>query len=263
LSLRGRKHNSRSVAGLFDDYDQSSKLSRTSSPFLRKGKRTLSLHFNVFGVQSKMDTRMPDRLVLGYTRTMMGFLLFHPSPEHIGVIGLGGGSIPKYCYRQLPQTNVSVAEISSEVIALRDEFQIPRDDERFTIYCDDGADFVRHRPAMFDVLIVDGFDSSGQPPQLCSEAFYDDCYNSLTPEGILVVNVYEGRESILISRVSRSFQNRVITVGGEDSDNAIVFAAKGTVMGLSNEEFAEHVQEIERAAATCCTETAVRRLSAV
>src|SRR3954463_975616 len=153
---------------LFDDYEQSSEAAGTSMPFVRESKRALSLHFNIFSVQSLMDPAMPDHLVLGYTRTIMGFLLFHPQPRHIGTIGLGGGSIQKYCYRHLPQTQISVAEINPEVIAFRDSFHIPNDDDRFQVFCEDGADFVKRHQSRFDVLIVDGFDAAGLPDQLCS-----------------------------------------------------------------------------------------------
>jgi len=250
---RSRSKHPTQITDLFDDYEQISELARSSTPFIREAKRRLTLHFNIFGVQSEMDIRMPNRLVLGYTRTMMGFLLFNPRPQHIGMIGLGGGSIQKYCYRSLPDTQISVAEISPEVIAFRDSFHIPKDDHRFRIFCEDGADFVARQQGQFDVLMVDGFDGAGQPPQLCSRSFYDNCYTALTPEGILVVNLYDGRNSALISRVRRSFRNRVVAVGGEDSENAVVFAAKGKILGRSNEQFEIHAKNIERAAA--CQET--------
>ncbi len=56
----------------------------------------------------------------------MGFLLFNPRPQHIGMIGLGGGSIQKYCHRYLPHTEISVAEINPDVITLRDCFRVPK-----------------------------------------------------------------------------------------------------------------------------------------
>jgi spermidine synthase len=249
--LRKRsRYPTSTVIDLFDDYEESSKLSRTSGPAIREGKRTLSLHFNIFGIQSEMDTKAPNRLVLGYTRTMMGFLVFNPQPQHIGMIGLGGGSIQKHCHRHLPHTQISVAEISPEVIALRDCFCIPKDDNRFKVSCEDGADFVRRQQSQFDVLMVDGFDEAGQPPQLCSQGFYNNCRTALAPEGILVVNVCDSRNSVLISRMRRSFRNRVLVVGGDDGTNTIVFAARGNILGRSNEQFTINEQNIERAAAS-------------
>jgi spermidine synthase len=145
------------------------------------------------------------------------------------MIGLGGGSLLKYCYRRLPYVIIRVAEISAEVIALRRSFFIPDDDDRLTVYREDGAAFVRRHPAQFDVLLVDGFDNKGQPPQLCSQQFYHDCYRSLTEGGVLVVNVCDSRSSILLGRIRRSFHNQVIVNDGDTrTSNMIVFANKST-----------------------------------
>ena len=59
------------------------------------------------------------------------------------MIGLGGGSMPKWCYQQLPETDITVIEISPIVISLREQFYIPTDDERFRVLCGDGADLCR------------------------------------------------------------------------------------------------------------------------
>ncbi len=207
--------------------------SRDSSPFISEGKGVIRLHFNVCQVQSEMHKCAPDELALGYTQTMMDFRLFNNAPRHIGMVGLGGGSLQKYCYRHFPHAAISVAEISPEVIALRDRFSIPHDDQRFQVHCEDGADFVERLPAQFDVLLVDGFDNKGQPPQLCSQQFYDDCYRSLTPQGILVVNMYEG-ESVLIPRIRSSFGDEVVVADwAEGSNNTIVFAGKGNILATT------------------------------
>jgi len=176
-----------------------------------------------------MRANAPDDLVLGYTRTMMGFLAFNRQPKHLGIIGLGGGSIAKFCYRNLPHTAISVAEISPEVIALRDRFRIPKDDRRLEVFCMDGREFVERRRGLFDALLVDGFDGDGQPPELCSQAFYGACYSALTERGVLVVNACEGSLSRLVNRISSSFRNRIIVAGSDDSFNQILFAGKGRV----------------------------------
>lgn len=214
---------------LFNDYEASFDSSGDSSVFIHEYHGAVSLHFNKFEVQSVMYKHAPDDLALSYTRTMMSFLVFNKRPRHVGMIGLGGGSIPKYCYRHLPDTTISVAEINPEVIALRDRFLVPDDDHRFRIYCEDGADFVRRQPGRFDVLLVDGFDDKGQPAQLCSREFYTHCYTSLTSPGLLVVNVSDGHH--LISRIRRSFRKQVIVADGSGSSNIIVFAGKGKAIG--------------------------------
>ena len=219
------------------DDSRDSLLRRT--PFVHRRPETLSLHFDFSATQSEMRFDAPEELVLGYTRTMMGFLLFQPKPRKIVMIGLGGGSLPKYCYAKLPDAAIAIAEINAEVIAWRDEFCVPRDDERFRVVYQDGADFIRATSRHFDVLILDGYDAAGPAPQLCTQSFYDECYRKLTPGGVMVVNLafldYVSHEKS-VDRIRRSFANAVVVVESEDAGNRIVFARKGEGLGLTDQE---------------------------
>jgi spermidine synthase len=138
----------------------------TSEPILRDADGSLALEFDNGTVQSRMLQAEPVQLVLEYTRLMMGFLLLHPAPTRIAMIGLGGGSLAKYCWSKLPEADVTAIEISPEVIALREVFSIPPDGRRFRVRCEDGAAFVGRDAPPLDVLLVDGFDRQGQPAQL-------------------------------------------------------------------------------------------------
>ncbi len=150
----------------------------------------VSLCFDEHGMQSCMYVDGPDLLALGYTRTMAGFLLLHPRPRRIAMIGLGGGSLAKYCYRHLPDARITSIEINPDVIALRDRFRIPPDDARFTVLCADGARYVAEAgEACADVLIVDGFDAGGLPLALGTRQFYADCRRHLADGGVLAVNL--------------------------------------------------------------------------
>jgi spermidine synthase len=170
----------------------------------------------------------PCALELEYSRTMMGFLLFKPEPKHIAMVGLGGGSLAKFCHRYLPAARIEVVEINPHVLALRNEFWIPPDDERLTVLLGDGAAFVREAGPGCDVLMVDGFDYNGQPSELSSQAFYDDCADVLTAGGILVVNLFSRHDEydLFVDRIRRSFADEVLVVEGAYLGNSIVFAFK-------------------------------------
>lgn len=139
-------------------------------PFVYETLTTKALHFSISEIQSRMQSRRPLALDLDYTRTMMGFLLFNDRPDTIGMIGLGGGSLAKFCRAYLPKARIDVVEINPHVIALRDVFHVPPDDHLFAVRRGDGADFVRSPPHRLDVLMVDGYDPDGIPPALCSQA---------------------------------------------------------------------------------------------
>ena len=207
------------------------------SPFVREAHGTRSLHFTYGELQSQMQTGSPWHLEVDYTRTMMGFLLFNNNPAVVGMIGLGGGSLVKFCYRYLVHARVMVAEINPHVIALRDTFQIPPDDERLQVIACDGARWVRDLPSTTDVLMVDGFDARGQSAQLCSQAFYDSCVQALSPRGLLVVNLHRDHLDypLLLERINRSFNGATLEALAEEKSNGIIFAFKdATVLQPAN-----------------------------
>lgn len=205
-------------------------------PFVYEDAGFLTLQFQSCVVQSEMKADDPGLLTLSYTRTMMGFLLLNSSPKNIAMIGLGGGSISKWCYKELPATDITVIEINPGVIALRDVFHIPQDGDRFHLVCGDGADYVAETSDEPEVLLVDGFDYDGQPPQLCSQTFYDNCYRALGPNGILVVNLCGLNDRVLLDRIQRSFPEQgIVVVLPEDGSNKIVFATKGDNRWLLDE----------------------------
>lgn len=200
-----------------------------AQPFVHDDGNTRSLHFTMGELQSRMLMHSPWRLEVDYTLTMMGFLLFRPAPLHIGMIGLGGGSLAKFCHRQLPSSQMTVLEINPQVVALRREFRVPDDDARFRVIAADGADFLQAGTSRFDVLLIDGFDHQGQPPALCSQRFYDDCFAALSPGGVLAVNLHydDPDYPLLAGRIARSFDGNSAEILAQEKTNSIVFAYRG------------------------------------
>ncbi len=202
--------------------------STNGQPFICQDRGEVSLHFGMATVQSRMRVAAPSKLVLDYTRSMMAFLLLAPEPRHIVMLGLGGGSLAKYCHANLPNTRFTALEISAEVIAMRELFAIPPDDARLRVLCTDGAAWLRDNPACCDLLLLDGFDAGGLPPALCSAAFFDDCARALQPGGVLVSNIWakDSLRDVLVQRLRHSFGNQVITILAEDGENTIALASK-------------------------------------
>lgn len=220
-------------------------------PFICADLDTKALHFSISEIQSRMQIHDPHALDLEYTRTMMGFLLFKPEPRDIAMIGLGGGSLAKFCFLFLPQARIQVVEINPHVIALRDEFHVPPDDDRFSVLQGDGAAFVRDGDATCDVLMVDGFDCDGQPSHLSSQAFYDACFERLQPDGMLVVNLFshDALYDLYVDRIRRSFSDQVLVVNGIDHSNGVVLACKGNAFDLPRPALARRPGNLDETAA--------------
>src|SRR5438874_800587 len=128
-----------------------------------RGLRTL--YVGGEAIQSAMRIDDPHALALDYTRCMMAFLLLHPEPREALMIGLGGGSLPKFFHRQLRSTKVRVVELDARVLAAaRAHFALPPDDERLLVEIGDGAEALY--PECCDLLVVDAFDDEVHVPKL-------------------------------------------------------------------------------------------------
>lgn len=186
-----------------------------------------SLHIGSDTIQSSMKVSDPVALVLSYTRAMMGFLLFHRSPRHFVMIGLGGGSLAKHAYHQFPEARVTVIESNAEVIAVaRSLFHVPMDDDRLQVIVGDGGDYVRDHGSGCDVLMVDAYDSRAQVEALATEDFYREAREALDADGVLVVNLWstDPRFDVFLQRIERAFDSQVICLPAERKGNVAVFA---------------------------------------
>lgn len=190
------------------------------------GIRTLS--FRPGDIQSAMRVDRPDALVLAYVRAMMCFVLFVPRPRHILMVGLGGGSLAKYCYRHFPDCRITVVELRADIIALREQFCLPPDDGRLRVVHADAAEYVTTVRDEFDVVIVDGFDEKGLPSALGSAKFYAHCRRALTRHGVLAANIfsYDTRFPAMLHRLDLIFNQKVCWLDRSAGNNRIVFAVK-------------------------------------
>lgn len=212
-------------------------------PFILEENTTLSMHFDMDSIQSVMRKHDPAHLVLGYSRTIMGFLFFQPAPAHIAMIGLGGGSLAKYCTKILPDARFTAVEINPRVIALRDKFKVPRDSHLFSVLHADGAEYVSDQSERVDVLLIDGFNEAGHAAELCSAEFYDNCHAKLKDGGVLAVNLLTSDPAFdtYTSRIRRSFRDNLLVIEADTPGNAIAFACKGDTFPPPHAELMDSV----------------------
>jgi len=211
-----------------------------------RGARTL--HFPGSDIQSRMQLDDPHALDLDYTRTMMGFLLFVPDPRRILMVGLGGGSLAKFCYRHVGSARITVVEIDPRVIAFRDEFEVPRDDARFSVIEGDGADWViksgewDEKP---DVIMMDAFDRHGLSGSVSSVAFYWSVHRALSGRGIMVANLAgeKADRSEHLAMIGEVFDERVLSLSLPDG-NDIVLAFKNPAFAPRWREIANQAKAL-------------------
>ncbi|MGF6970365.1 spermidine synthase [Paraburkholderia sp. WC7.3g] len=201
-------------------------------PVVHEGRSTRSLCFDACGIQSSMRRRDPFELDLSYTRAMMSFQLFHPHPRDILIVGLGGGSLSKYCFRKFPSARVTTVEIDERVISLREWFYIPPDSERFRIVHADAAEYLPDRTGIADVILLDGFNASGLPASLSSQHFYDCCHAALREEGVLVANLLNNDSQLPthLDRIRRACDGKLFRTMAQREGNTIAIGVRQAIV---------------------------------
>lgn len=196
-----------------------------SKPFVLDDGLTRRLHFDLQSVQSEMSLKDPDALTFAYTQLMMAFLLFQPNPRHIALVGLGGGSLTRFCYYHLPRAKLTTIEIDREVIDLAEMFELPPAGARMRLVHADAADYFASTDDLYDAVLIDGCDRWGTAPTFCTADFYETLRERLRPGAVVVVNLTgdDTRVQLLLKAVASVFGDRTAvlpTKGG----NRVLFA---------------------------------------
>jgi spermidine synthase len=198
------------------------------------------LHFGSEWVQGAMRIRRPIDLELEYTREMMFGLLLRDGfdadakwPRRVLLIGLGAGSLTKFCYWKLPQARVTTVEISEAVWAAASfHFKLPAEDARLRIVIEDGVDFVSQPGPGYDYILIDGYDEDAKVGLLDSLPFYQACWARLNEGGVLATNLF-GRSRQYgppLKRLSEAFEGRTLALPQCASGNVIALATRGTAI---------------------------------
>lgn len=107
------------------------------------------------------------------------------------VIGGGDGGTVRELSRYPQLEKIDMVEIDKMVVDVSREYMdicsCKLDDERVSLYFEDGVNFVKEaNDKSYDLIIVDSTDPIGPGEGLFSTDFYRDCYRILTDDGILV-----------------------------------------------------------------------------
>ncbi len=197
-------------------------------PFIVDDGEWRRLHFDAGLVQSAMRLAAPNALDVRYTQKMMSFLLFQPRPRRILLIGLGGGSLVKFCHTRLPSTQMTVVDNNPDVIALREAFFVPPDGPNLRVLEADGAGYLAQAEKGIDVLLLDAFDRRGYAPSLASREFLEQARAKLAGSGVLVANLAGDEETYagLVGMAMEVFDDQVIVIPVHEDDNHVLLAFK-------------------------------------
>ena len=211
------------------------------------------LHLGTPWIQGAMRIDSPLEIELEYVRRMMAWMLFRePSAvagAHLVQLGLGAGTIARFCSRRM-KMRVTAVELNERVIdACRQWFRLPASSASFAVVTADAAAWVAD-PAhcgTADVLAVDLYDHEAASPVLDSAEFYRRCFDVVAPGGAMTVNLF-GRDASFdrsTRRIAAAFgADAVWTVQPTKEGNTVVLAMK-QVTFAALDELARRAENIE------------------
>src|SRR5262245_32783471 len=137
---------------------------------------TRALYFGTSARQSAMSREEPHRLVLSYTRSMMSALLFTREPRSALVLGLGGGSLPRFLMLAFPMCRIDLVERRAAVVQVaHDYFHLARSPRLRTHVCDAEVFLREHPGRTYDLILVDLHDPRGTAPLVTEGRFFASC----------------------------------------------------------------------------------------
>ena len=219
-------------------------------PTISEGSGIRYLHFGTEWVQGAMWVAKPTELVLEYTAQMMAWLLFLEAPRRqtIGLLGLGAGSLARFCLKHT-SSPLRVVEWNPLVTSACElYFKLPRPSRMLIEHLDAGAWVAdAQHQEQCAVLMVDLYDGDAAGPVRDSLEFYQQCREVLSDVGVMTVNLFGAHASFQknIRRLNQAFEGRLLSLPQIDAGNQVILAFKGPPIAVSIEQLLARAVVVE------------------
>jgi spermidine synthase len=160
--------------------------------FVGKVETLLKMSFQWKGwyfYESAVNLVDADDLPMLYAR-VVGLAAIYPHDiKRVLVLGLGGGAVPLYLARFLPDATVDSVEVDPGVIEAAKKYFGLRETERFHLIEGDGRIYLNRHSEKYDIIVLDAFSGSYIPFHMMTKEFYQLVREHLAPHGVVAINI--------------------------------------------------------------------------
>jgi len=190
------------------------------------------LAFGEAAEQSCINLHHPSILIYEYTQAMMLALLYLPKPKQVTFLGLGAGSLVHALHHYDQSLDIVVVELREKVVEIAQEWFALEVFPELTLEIGDAAQYIANKYPLSDLIFADIYNDEGMIEAQLSSSFLSDCYQNLSDDGILVLNLWDeggGSHPLAIQAIRDLFgSNHCMTCLIEDG-NLIAYAFKNGV----------------------------------
>jgi spermidine synthase len=160
--------------------------------FVSRVKTLLKMSFQWKGwyfYESAVNLVDADDLPMLYAR-VVGLAAIYPHDiKRVLVLGLGGGAVPLYLARSLPDATVDSVEVDPGVIEAAKKYFGLRETDRFHLIEGDGRIYLTRHSEKYDIIVLDAFSGSYIPFHMMTKEFYQLVREHLAPHGAVAINI--------------------------------------------------------------------------
>ena len=190
------------------------------------------LAFGEEAEQSCVDLHDPAKLVYEYTQAMLLVLLYIPKPKQATLLGLGAGSLVHALHDYDQDLKLNVVELRAKVVEVAQQWFALELFSELTLEIEDAAEYIANKHLLSDLIFTDIYNDQGMIESQLSTEFLANCYQNLSDDGILVLNLWEeggGSHPLAIQAIRDQFGERHCMTCLIEDGNLIAFAFKNGV----------------------------------
>jgi len=208
------------------------------------------LRFELHGVdQSAVKPGDPEHLVFAYMRTLVTALALRPNPKRVLIIGIGGGTLPMFLRRHLPEVHIDAVDIDPVVVAVAREELGFREDARLVVHITDGRRFVEDATDTWDLIVLDAYGQDNIPIHLATRGFLEAVKRRLAPGGLVAANLWSEHVNARYLGMLRTYEAvfpEVHVVAPQQSESRVVLAFRD-MDHLTHEGLVRRAESLKRA----------------
>jgi spermidine synthase len=145
-------------------------------------------------------------LELRYAPGMFVGLAFCSRPQRILIVGVGGGTLPMFLHKHFPQTAIDAVDIDPDVIQVARDYFGLQVDQQLRAHASDGRKFIEQCRDPYDIIMLDAFSNDEIPFSLATREFLQAVRRAVTPDGVVVGNVWGRYSNKLYDDMVRTYQ---------------------------------------------------------
>jgi predicted membrane-bound spermidine synthase len=144
-----------------------------------------------------------------YIQTFAAAAALPHEPKRYLVIGGGAFTLPTLLRQSSPNAQIDVVEIDKALQPISEQYFNFKPAANIHIYTEDGRQFLNNNHTQYDMIYLDAFSNSTPPFQLLTVETNERLRASLTPNGILAVNIVSraaGSGEAFISSIAQTYR---------------------------------------------------------